>query len=42
MRRSGWFRSGKLSIHIGTMIAADEAADPAELTRKLEEAIRLL
>jgi long-chain acyl-CoA synthetase len=42
MRHSGWFRSGKLTIHVGTIIPATDAADPAELTRSLEEASRQL
>jgi len=42
MRRSGWFRSGKLSIHIGAAIAANVAADPAEVTSLLAEALRRL
>ena len=37
---SRWFRSGRLAIHIGTPIPVEETAEPAELTRTLEEAVR--
>ena len=40
MQKSGWFRSGHLEIRIGEPIPVDEAAEPAELTAKLEKAIR--
>ena len=30
-----WFRSGQLTIHVGTPIPYEETADPAEMTRKL-------
>jgi long-chain acyl-CoA synthetase len=30
-----WFRSGQLTIHVGTPIPYEENADPAEITRKL-------
>ncbi len=39
-RASGWFRSGLLEIRIGEPIPFDDAVDPAELTKKLEAAVR--
>jgi long-chain acyl-CoA synthetase len=42
MRRSGWFRSGRLSIHVGAMIAVDKAGDPGAFTKVLEEAVQKL
>jgi len=39
---SRWFRSGRLSIHIGKPISVEETVDPAELTRLLEDAVRSL
>lgn len=40
MRRDGrWFRSGQLTIRIGDPIAMDEAVEPEDLTRALEEAL---
>ena len=36
-----WFRSGKIEVRIGWAIAAaDEETDPAQLTARLEEAVR--
>jgi long-chain acyl-CoA synthetase len=43
LRASGarWFRSGKIEVRIGRAIpAAEEESDPAELTARLEEAVR--
>ena len=43
IRASGarWFRSGKIEVRIGRAIpAAEEESDPAELTARLEEAVR--
>ena len=43
IRASGkrWFRSGKIEVRIGRAIAAaSEETDPAELTARLEEAVR--
>jgi long-chain acyl-CoA synthetase len=40
MQKSGWFRSGHLEIRIGEPIPVDEEAEPAELTAKLEKAVR--
>lgn len=42
MQGTGWFRSGKLQIHIGEPVSVDETADPAELTQRFEEAMRRL
>jgi long-chain acyl-CoA synthetase len=42
MHKSGWFRSKLLEIRIGEAIPMDEAAEPAELTAKLEAAVRSL
>jgi long-chain acyl-CoA synthetase len=42
MRRSGWFRSGKLGIHVGKTISADAMVEPGALTKVLEEAVRRL
>jgi len=43
LRASGerWFRSGKIEVRIGRAIpAAEEESDPAEITARLEEAVR--
>jgi long-chain acyl-CoA synthetase len=40
MQKSGWFRSGHLEIRIGEPIPVDEEAEPAELTARLEKAVR--
>jgi len=43
LRASGerWFRSGKIEVRIGRAIpAAEEESDPAQLTARLEEAVR--
>jgi long-chain acyl-CoA synthetase len=37
-----WFRSGRLSVHVGDAIAIEEGTDPAELTARLEESLRRL
>jgi long-chain acyl-CoA synthetase len=42
MHRSGWFRSRLLEIRIGEIIPVDESVDPAELTARLEAAVRKL
>ena len=42
MKKTGWFRSGKLKIHVGEAIPADENANPAELTARFEESVRQL
>jgi long-chain acyl-CoA synthetase len=43
MHREGrWFRSGKLEVRIGQPISFDETAEPAEVTAKLEGAVRQL
>ena len=42
MQESGWFRSGHLEIRIGEVIPVDEEAEPAELTARLEKAVREL
>jgi long-chain acyl-CoA synthetase len=40
--KARWFRSGKLSIHIGKVVSFDGNADPSELTRALEQKVREL
>ena len=43
MHREGrWFRSGKLEIRVGQTIPVDDAAEPAEITSRLEAAVRKL
>ena len=42
MRKTRWFRSGQLEIHVGAAIPVDEGMDPAELTARLEESVRQL
>jgi long-chain acyl-CoA synthetase len=39
-RMTAWFRSGQLEIRIGELIPVDPDAEPAQLTAKLEQAIR--
>jgi long-chain acyl-CoA synthetase len=38
----GWFRSGKLAIHVGTVVPFDETTAPSERTHALEETVRSL
>jgi long-chain acyl-CoA synthetase len=40
MYRTRWFRSRLLEIRIGKVIPVDETAEPAELTARLESAVR--
>jgi len=40
--KSRWFRSGKLVVHVGTVLQFRGDEDAAELTRSLEEAVRKL
>jgi 1-acyl-sn-glycerol-3-phosphate acyltransferase len=40
--RSGWFRSGKLTILVGKAISVDAGEQPADLTRKFEESLKRL
>ena len=40
MHKSGWFRSGLLEIRVGEAIPVDEDIEPAQLTAKLEQAVR--
>jgi long-chain acyl-CoA synthetase len=40
--KARWFRSGQLEIRVGHVVPVDEAAEPAELTSKLEESVRQL
>jgi long-chain acyl-CoA synthetase len=43
--RSGktpWFRSGQLEVHIGEAVLVEEETEPAQLTAKLQESVRLL
>jgi long-chain acyl-CoA synthetase len=41
-KKGGWFRSGKLVIHVGTVVSIDAAAEPGEVTRALESTLRRL
>jgi long-chain acyl-CoA synthetase len=41
-RERRWFRSGKLEIRIGQAIPVDDSAEPAEITARLEAAVRQL
>jgi long-chain acyl-CoA synthetase len=41
-RKTAWFRSGQIEIRLGEVIPVDEELEPAELTVKLETAIRQL
>jgi len=41
MARSNWFRSGRISVHVGKTIAP-AGGDPSPLTRQLEQAVRAL
>jgi long-chain acyl-CoA synthetase len=40
--KTRWFHSGRLAVHVGEAVAAEEEIDPAQLTAKLEESIRRL
>jgi long-chain acyl-CoA synthetase len=40
--KTRWFRSGQLEVRIGEAVPVDEAADPAQLTAKLEQSVRQL
>ena len=41
-QKSGWFRSGKLTVHVGSIFALQPGSEPAEITRQLEEQVRKL
>jgi long-chain acyl-CoA synthetase len=41
-QRGGWFRSGKLSIHLGHISTLTPGNDPAGVTRELESQVREL
>jgi long-chain acyl-CoA synthetase len=40
--KSRWFRSEKLSIHVGRIASLDENAEPGKLTRELEQIVSRL
>ena len=40
--KTRWFRSGQLEVRLGEAIPVDEAAEPAELTARLENSVRRL
>jgi len=40
--KTAWFRSGQIEIRVGEAIPFDEEMQPAELTAKLENAVRKL
>jgi long-chain acyl-CoA synthetase len=42
MRKSGWFRSGKLEVRVGEAIPYERDRDPESFTGKLETAMRKL
>lgn len=42
VKRSPWFRTGRIWMRVGKVIAPHEAGDPSELTRQLEQAVREL
>jgi long-chain acyl-CoA synthetase len=42
MKRSGWFRSGKLEIRVGSAVPVGDGADASEIARTLEAAMRAL
>jgi len=40
-KRARWFHAGKIEVRVGAMVgAADETSDPAEVTGRLEAAVR--
>jgi long-chain acyl-CoA synthetase len=41
-QRLSWFRSGRVSVHVGQAVRPPEAGDPSDLTRELETAVRAL
>jgi len=41
-RERRWFRTGKLEIRVGPAIPIDPTAEPAEVTARLETAVREL
>jgi long-chain acyl-CoA synthetase len=42
MRKTGWFRSGKLEVRVGEAIPYERGRDPEAFARALEEAMRTL
>jgi long-chain acyl-CoA synthetase len=40
VNRSNWFRSGKIWVRAGKAMEPPETGDPAEMTKRLEEAVR--
>jgi long-chain acyl-CoA synthetase len=41
-KKSGWFRSRKLTVHVGSIFALEPGSEPADITRQLEEQVRKL
>jgi long-chain acyl-CoA synthetase len=39
-KRGRWFHAGKIEIRVGAVVETDEASDPAEVTGRLEAAVR--
>jgi long-chain acyl-CoA synthetase len=39
-RRGRWFHSGRLEVRVGAAVPVEEGVDAAELTKRLEEAVR--
>jgi long-chain acyl-CoA synthetase len=42
LRKTRWFRSGRLEVRVGEAIPVAEGMEPAELTKRLEESLRRL
>jgi long-chain acyl-CoA synthetase len=42
MKKTRWFRSGQLEVHVGQAINIEEGAEPEQLTARLEESVRRL
>jgi long-chain acyl-CoA synthetase len=40
--KTGWFRSGKLTVHIGSVFLPNPGTDPAEIARHLEKQVEKL
>jgi long-chain acyl-CoA synthetase len=41
-RKTRWFRSGQLEVHVGEAVPVEEGSEPAQLTMRLEESVRRL
>ena len=42
VRKTRWFRSGRLEVRVGNAVSVEEGAEPAHLTVRLEASVKRL